>query len=63
LLNYDKSSEQPIHPQMTKNDFRIGLAFYTAAGKWRCTDVGSRVIVAICRDGHNPVALKPFGSL
>ena len=32
---------------MKKNDFTIGLEFYTAAGKWRCTDVGSRVIVAI----------------
>ena len=32
---------------MKKNDFTIGLEFYTAAGKWRCTDVGSRVVVAI----------------
>jgi len=32
---------------MKKSDFSIGLVFYTGAGKWRCTDVGSRVIVAI----------------
>ena len=25
----------------------MGTEFFTAAGKWRCTDVGSRVIVAI----------------
>ena len=35
---------------MTRNDFRIGLEFYTASGKWRCTDVGTRVIVAIKLD-------------
>ena len=32
---------------MTHADFRIGLVFYTAAGQWRCTDVGTRVITAI----------------
>ncbi len=32
---------------MEKNDFYIGLEFHTASGKWRCTDIGSRVIVAI----------------
>ncbi|MCL4831064.1 MAG: hypothetical protein KJZ86_01450 [Caldilineaceae bacterium] len=32
---------------MTKDDFRIGSEFYTAAGKWRCTDIGTRFIVAI----------------
>lgn len=35
---------------MTKNDFHIGTEFYTAAGKWRCTDIGTRVIVAIQLD-------------
>lgn len=28
-------------------DFRIDLEFFTATGRWRCTDVGTRVIVAI----------------
>ena len=32
---------------MKKSEFTIGLEFYTAAGKWQCTDIGSRVIVAI----------------
>ena len=35
---------------MTKNDFQIGTEFYTAADKWRCTDTGTRVIVAIRLD-------------
>ena len=38
---------------MTKDDFRIGTEFYTAAGKWRCTDVGTRVIVAIQLDQND----------
>ena len=32
---------------MKHSDFQIGAEFFTAAGKWRCTDVGTRVIVAI----------------
>ena len=32
---------------MRHSDFVIGLDFHTAAGRWRCTDVGTRVIVAI----------------
>lgn len=32
---------------MDKSNFSIGLEFYTASGHWRCTDIGSRVVVAI----------------
>jgi hypothetical protein len=32
---------------MKHSDFHIGTEFFTAAGKWRCTDVGTRVILAI----------------
>ncbi|UJS24606.1 hypothetical protein [Thiothrix winogradskyi] len=32
---------------MKHSDFQIGTEFFTAAGRWRCTDVGTRVIVAI----------------
>ena len=32
---------------MEKDEFHIGQEFYTATGKWRCTDIGTRVIVAI----------------
>lgn len=35
---------------MKKEDFQIGCEFYTRTGKWRCTDVGTRVIVAIKLD-------------
>jgi hypothetical protein len=39
---------------MTRDEFRIGQQFYTASGKWRCTDIGRRVIVAIKLDQENP---------
>lgn len=35
---------------MNKDEFHIGLEFYTSSGKWRCTDIGTRVIVAIKLD-------------
>ncbi len=35
---------------MTKDDFHIGLEFFTGSGKWRCTDIGTHVIVAIKLD-------------
>lgn len=35
---------------MKKEEFKLGIEFYTAAGKWRCTDIGTRVVVAIPLD-------------
>lgn len=29
-------------------DFYIGLEFFYTDRQWRCTDVGSRVIMAVC---------------
>jgi len=28
-------------------DYKISEVFYTNAGKWRCTDIGTRVVIAI----------------
>lgn len=39
---------------MKRDDFRIGLEFYTASGKWRCTDIGARVVIAITLDQDDP---------
>jgi hypothetical protein len=30
--------------------FSLDLTFYTAAGAWRCTDIGTRTIVAVFLD-------------
>jgi hypothetical protein len=35
---------------MEHKDFRIGLEFICGGKRWRCTDVGTRVIAAICLD-------------
>jgi hypothetical protein len=32
---------------MRHSDFQIGCEFMTLAGRWRCTDIGTRTIVAI----------------
>ena len=42
---------------MKHSDFYIGVEFFTAAGKWRCTDVGSRVIVAISLEPREMVCI------
>jgi hypothetical protein len=42
---------------MKLTDFRIGQEFYCAGKRWRCTDVGSRVVVAICLEPHEVVSI------
>lgn len=32
---------------MKHSDFSIGLEFYIGTAQWRCTDVGTRTIIAI----------------
>ena len=40
---------------MQHSDFKIGIEFLTATGRWRCTDVGIRTIAAIKLDlDHDP---------
>lgn len=39
-----------LKPPMKRADFKIGTEFLTAAGRWRCTDVGKRVVLAIRLD-------------
>jgi len=33
---------------LVHSDFKIGTEFRYRGNSWRCTDVGSRVVVAIC---------------
>lgn len=39
---------------MKHADFRIGMEFFTATGRWRVTDIGARTIVAIKLDQTDP---------
>lgn len=34
-------------PRMKLSDFKIGDSFWNETGEWRCTDIGSRVVIAI----------------
>ncbi len=47
---------------MKMHEFRIGLKFYPEAGKSQCTDVGSRVVVALKTDENDQTWLSgsPF---
>ena len=40
-------------------DFRIGVEFSSGGKRWRCTDVGTRVIRAISLEPHEVVELVP----
>jgi len=39
---------------MVHSEFRIGGEFLTATGRWRCTDIGTRVIIAIQLGATDP---------
>lgn len=43
---------------MKHGEFTIGLEFRTDSGRWRCTDVGTRVIVAISLEPHEIAHLE-----
>lgn len=42
---------------MNLAQFHIGLEFWCDGKRWRCTDVGSRVVVAISLEPHEVVSL------
>lgn len=41
---------------MTHKDFHIGLEFWCCEKRWRCSDVGSRVVIAISLEEHEVVS-------
>ena len=43
---------------MKHADFHIGREFFTGTGKWRCTDIGTRVIVAISLELRATVSVR-----
>lgn len=44
---------------MGHDQFHIGLEFWCGGKRWRCTDVGSRVVVAISLEPHEVVEIEP----
>jgi hypothetical protein len=43
---------------MNHDQFHIGLNFWCGGKRWRCTDIGSRVIVAISLEPHEVVCVE-----
>jgi hypothetical protein len=46
---------------MKHEEFRIGVEFWCGGRRWRCTDVGSRVVAAICLDPRGVVTVTRTG--
>ena len=42
---------------MRREEFRIGMEFWCGGRRWRCTDVGTRVVVGICLEPHEVVTV------
>ena len=43
---------------MQHHEFRIGQPFLCGGKRWRCTDIGTRAIVAICLEPHEVVSTE-----
>ncbi|MCZ6873480.1 MAG: hypothetical protein O7G88_08105 [bacterium] len=37
---------------MQHRDFTLGMEFLCSGKRWRCTDIGTRTVIAICLDDH-----------
>lgn len=46
---------------MRREEFRIGMEFWCGGRRWRCTDVGTRVVVGICLEPHEVVTFTREG--
>jgi hypothetical protein len=44
---------------MRHSDFVVGETFWCGEREWRCTDIGTRTIVAICLDDAEVVEYSP----
>jgi hypothetical protein len=44
---------------MRHSDFVVGETFWCGEREWRCTDIGSRTVVAICLDDAEVVEYSP----
>jgi hypothetical protein len=42
-----------------RSEFSIGQEFWCGEKRWRCTDVGTRMIAAICIEPHEIVSMAP----
>lgn len=47
---------------MRHEDFRLGIEFWCGGRRWRCTDVGTRVVVGVCLEPHEIITVTRDGS-
>jgi len=43
---------------MKHEEFRIGMEFWCGGRRWRCTDVGTRTVIAVSLEPHEVVFVK-----
>lgn len=43
---------------MNLSQFKIGEEFICGSKKWRCTDIGTRTVAAICVSSHEETLLE-----
>lgn len=43
-------NEGPQSPAATLTDFTLGREFFCGGKRWRCTDIGTRTVIAIALD-------------
>ena len=41
---------------MRHDEFKIGMVFKTNGGTWRCTDIGTRTVIAIKISDHHDMS-------
>jgi hypothetical protein len=58
LLCGPSTSPLAVDIHVKHSDFRIGLEFWCGKKRWRCTDVGTRIITAISLEPHEVVELS-----
>lgn len=44
---------------MKRSEFSVGQEFWCGGKRWRCTDVGTRMIAAICLEPNEIVSMVP----
>jgi hypothetical protein len=42
---------------MRHEDFQVGIEFWCSSRRWRCTDIGTRVVVGVCLEPHEVVTV------
>jgi hypothetical protein len=56
-----RNEVQAVDGHMKHSEFRIGLEFWCGGTRWRCSDVGTRVVTAVSLEPHAVVKITSQG--